>query len=154
MSTRCAVARPVDMVVAWKPFHSLELMRMAKHKPKHGDPLFWNRWGTDGGPGFNGSIEIFRRGKSFFTVLTNLALSPAVTEYGPFKSLEDALACEDASADYVGGGTYEVGSSVLDGNQLLRLLKVYIPEGCEDDEWDLTINGKPAHGSVRGLEIG
>lgn len=116
--------------------------KVRKHTRKPREKvLFWNGWDTLGGPGFNGSIEVIRRGDAFFTVCTNNALDTPETTYGPFISFAEALACENAGGLFVGPGTYEVRSTELDTAALLRRLKVYLPDECDDEEWEVKVNG-------------
>ena len=115
--------------------------------------LFWNHWDTLGGPGLNGWIEVILRGDAYFTVSTNNALDPPETTYGPFSSFEEALACPDAGALFVGPGTYEVGSAKLNTPTLLRRLQVYLPDESEDDEWEVKVNGAEVKVSKAGFAL-
>ena len=113
--------------------------------------LFWSYWDSLGGPGFNGGVEIIRRGIRYYVITTNNSLEPPETVYGPFSSFEAALVCEDASALMVGPGTYEVGSTEFDTSTLLTRLQVYLPDEEEIDAWDITVNGQKVQASRNGF---
>jgi hypothetical protein len=115
--------------------------------------LFWNRWDTLGGPFLNGDVEVVRRGRAYFVINTNNALTPSETVSGPFRTFDEALEADEGDPLFVGPGTYEVGRSRLSANALLKRLKIMPLEEDDDTQWEIEVNGLRVRACRCGLTV-